>query len=335
MGDENAFVTKVNPAGTSLVYSTYLGGSGKGSNGDRGNGIAVDGSGNAYVTGSTYSADFPLQDPIQSSFAGTMAAFVTKVNPAGTAWVYSTFLGGAGYSLGSGIAVDPAGNAFVTGDTSGVFPLLNPVQTFGGIFVTEVNVPGTAWSFSTLMGGSGAEEGLGISLDPGGGIYVCGNAFLNFTLVMPFQPVFAGSIDAFAFKISMLTATPTPSMTATVTPTPTATFTPAVTPSATATPPIRQCDSLWLSDNLFKVRAMGKTNIWYWLCESGWMNLVIYNTAGERVKTLRRSEYQTTLAESVEWDGTNDRGEPVASGVYLVHFERGNRSDTRKLAVLR
>ena len=119
----DAFVTKINPAGTKLVYSTFLGGRAF----DRGNGIAVDNTGNAYVTGVTDAAsfdDFPTGalDPagpfqperVQGS---STDAFVTKINPAGTKLVYSTFLGGREFARGNGIAVDNAGNAYVTGFT--------------------------------------------------------------------------------------------------------------------------------------------------------------------------------------------------------------------------
>ena len=89
-------MTKINAAGSALVYSTYLGGSGN----DYGNGIAVDGSGNAYVTGSTESTNFPTANPLQASNGGSSDAFVTKINAAGSALVYSTYLGGSGSDVG-------------------------------------------------------------------------------------------------------------------------------------------------------------------------------------------------------------------------------------------
>src|SRR5439155_1437094 len=118
----DGFVTKLNPTGATLVYSTYLGGSGS----DEGRSIAVDASGNAYVTGNTVSSNFPttagaFQTKIGSS--GFFDAFVTKLNPTGAALVYSTYLGGSGRDEGVGIAVDTAGNAYVTGVTvSSNFP---------------------------------------------------------------------------------------------------------------------------------------------------------------------------------------------------------------------
>ena len=156
-------MTKLNPMGTALVYSTYLGGTG----GDGGNGIAVDTSGNAYVTGSTTSTNFPTTPgAFQTSPGGGNDAFVTKLNPTGTALVYSTYLGGSNDDIGYGIAVDTSGNAYVTGFTlSTNFPTTPGAYqtTFGGgdfdAFVTKLNPTGTALVYSTYLGGTGIDEG--------------------------------------------------------------------------------------------------------------------------------------------------------------------------------
>jgi hypothetical protein len=114
-GTGDAFITKLNPVGSALLYSTYLGGS----NLDQGFGIAIDTSGNAYVTGLTESTDFPItRDAFQASLKGIVAAFVTKLNPTGSALVYSTYLGGSTFDQGFGIAIDTSGNAYVTGSTN-------------------------------------------------------------------------------------------------------------------------------------------------------------------------------------------------------------------------
>src|SRR6202040_1100021 len=111
-----------------LLYSTYLGGSG----GDVGSGIAVDSSGNAYVTGSTSSNNFPTVSPFQGATGGAGDAFVTKLNAAGAGLLYSTYLGGSSNDDGSGIALDSSGNAYVTGSTNSMnFPTANPFQ---GVF---------------------------------------------------------------------------------------------------------------------------------------------------------------------------------------------------------
>lgn len=123
VGQPDAFVAKYSSTGVRL-YSTYLGGT----NYDTGNGIAADAAGNAYVTGQTVSGDFPLLNASQATYGGSFGdAFVTKFNAAG-ARAYSTYLGGEGPDTGMGIAVDTAGNAYVTGEgASSNFPLVNPI----------------------------------------------------------------------------------------------------------------------------------------------------------------------------------------------------------------
>ena len=126
LGTENAFVTKLNAAGSAMVYSTCLGGSGV----DLAAAIAIDSGGNAYVTGSTISANFPVtQNSFQVTRRGPQSAFVTKLNAAGNGLVFSTYLGGTGSDRGASIAVDTSGNTYVTGAAgSSDFPTSNPVQ---------------------------------------------------------------------------------------------------------------------------------------------------------------------------------------------------------------
>src|ERR1700733_2489791 len=109
-GSGDAFVTKLNPAGSGLVYSTYLGGNAL----DNGTEIALDPAGNAYVVGITFSPNFPTVNPLQSAKGAQQDAFVAKINPGGTAWVYATYLGGDDVDQGFGIAADATGNAYGT-----------------------------------------------------------------------------------------------------------------------------------------------------------------------------------------------------------------------------
>lgn len=166
-----------------LIYSTYLGGS----NSDVAKGIAVDSSGNVYVTGETNSPDFPTVNPLQASLVGTPNAFVTKLSWNGTSlsMVYSTYLGGgytgsgANASFGNGIAVDSSGNAYVTGlTTSPNFPTANPIQAglagFENAFVAELNSTGSALVYCTYLGGSLLDSGQGIAVDHAGNAYVTG-----------------------------------------------------------------------------------------------------------------------------------------------------------------
>jgi uncharacterized protein (TIGR03437 family) len=173
----DAFVTKINPGGTAWVYSTYLGGN----NVDEGNGIAVDTVGSAYVTGYTASTNFPLQSAFRGSNAGSVDAFVTKINPAGSALVYSTYLGGSATDYGTAIAVDAIGSAYVTGIvTSDDFPVVNPIDAklashaVDDIFVSKFNPSGSAPVYSTYLGGGSADDPYAIALDSAGNVYITG-----------------------------------------------------------------------------------------------------------------------------------------------------------------
>src|SRR5262249_14145642 len=145
-GPSDGFVTKLNAAGSLVVYSTYLGGG----NTEDGKAIALDSAGNAFVAGRTSSSNFPTVNAFDGSLNGSQDAFLTKLNAAGTALVYSTYLGGdGGIESAGGVAVDSAGNAYVTGVTlSSNFPLASPIQAMSGgngdAFVTKFNAAGTA-----------------------------------------------------------------------------------------------------------------------------------------------------------------------------------------------
>jgi hypothetical protein len=179
-GEDDAFVAKVNASGTALVYCGYIGGSGY----DRGYGIAVDGSGNAYVTGETFStqATFPvIGGPDLTYNGGESDAFVAKVDASGTALVYCGYIGGLGDGWGRGIAVDGSGNAYVTGFTGSSqasFPVIGgPDLTYNGsydAFVAKVNASGTALVYCGYIGGGDWDEGYGIAVDGSGNAYVTG-----------------------------------------------------------------------------------------------------------------------------------------------------------------
>ena len=231
----DVFVAKLTPSGNTLLYSTYLGGSGD----DQGNGIAVDSSGSAYVTGKTGGAFPTTANAFQTDKPGGYDAFVTKISPAGDALVYSTYLGGeipfpptynpnAGIDIGYGIAVDREGNAYVTGlSYSPGFPTkkaLQPVINSGGAtvvappeissppppppifsdaFVTKLNPSGTALVYSTFVGGFKDEQGRGIAIDSSGSAYVTGiTDSINFLTSHALQPAYGGDpSDAFLIKL--------------------------------------------------------------------------------------------------------------------------------------
>jgi hypothetical protein len=161
-----------------LKYSTYL----AGSQGDLGASIAVDSAGNAFITGLTFSPDFPTKNPYQAACVSCINSpdvFVTKLNPTGTGLIYSTFLGGSDYDQPSSIALDSAGHAVVGGRTSSNdFPTKNPVQTLSAPgphgFVTSLSADGSALIFSTYLGGSGSDSVAGVATDAKGNVYATG-----------------------------------------------------------------------------------------------------------------------------------------------------------------
>ncbi len=206
-GEIDAFVGKLSPDGKALVYSTFLGGSRE----DKGYGIAVDGHRNAYVTGQTYSADFPTTSgAFQTSLKGVQNAFVCKLNPDGSALVYSTYMGGSSYDEGYGIAVDRAKSAYITGITqSADFPATpGAFQTAPkgahDAFISKLNPDGSALVYSTFLGGSRADKGYGIAIDRAGSAYVTGSTDSGDFPTTPgaFQTSLKGVNNAFISALS-------------------------------------------------------------------------------------------------------------------------------------
>jgi hypothetical protein len=211
-GATDAFVTALSTLGNTLVYSTFLGGSGA----DYGMGIAADATGYAYVTGFTESTNFPLTtNARQPTINGTQDAFVAKVNQSGEALVFSTYLGGtAGLNAGQAITIDSTDDIFVTGYTyASDFLTANPPTTpaiydrySGGkdVFITEINSGFTGIPFSTFLGGSADDAGMGIALDSSNNIYVTGTtSSTNFpTTSGVIQTSLRGASNAFVTKLN-------------------------------------------------------------------------------------------------------------------------------------
>ncbi|MDQ3928623.1 MAG: SBBP repeat-containing protein, partial [Chloroflexota bacterium] len=240
-GDTDAFVTEFSQDGSSLVYSTYLGGYNAT---DKGYGIALDSSDNIYVTGWTDSGDFPTANPYQATFAGNNDGFVTKLNPTGSAYLYSTYLGRFGTDIAYDIALDQANNMYVTGYTSSEdFPVANAVQPiYGGFydaFVTAIDASGGPnLIYSTYLGGTSYEHGFGVAVGDGN-TYVTGDVVsTDFPTTNPYQPQLGGDgsyTDAFVVKISSgAGGTPTPTLA--VTGTVPATSVPSTTATRTSAP---------------------------------------------------------------------------------------------------
>jgi hypothetical protein len=217
----DVFVTELNTSGSALVYATFLGGSGD----DGAGGVAIDGAGNAYVTGQTFSTNFPLRNAFQQTLKGQANGFVSKLNATGSALVYSTYLGGNNDDGGSAIAVDPLGNAYVTGLAESTdFPLVGALQgTFAGgsmdAFLTVMDPNGVP-SFSTFLGGSSDDQGSSITVDSSGNVFVAGRtSSADFPTLHALQPAlgFASNYgcppadfcpDAFLTRFSVSTPTP-------------------------------------------------------------------------------------------------------------------------------
>jgi len=211
-GNADVFVTKLSSTGTSLAYSTYLGGGWS----DYGRDIAIDGGGNAYVTGLTWSSNFPTLNPYQATLQGQGDAFVTKLSSTGSSLIYSTYLGGSGAENdqgGGAIAVDGSGQVYVTGWTeSSNFPTLNPFQGtfrggvyYGDAFVTKFSSSGNSLIYSTYLGGGDDDQGWSITVDGSGYAYVTGMTnSSNFPTQNPYQGTFQGGYygDAFVTKLS-------------------------------------------------------------------------------------------------------------------------------------
>ncbi|MCI5208783.1 MAG: hypothetical protein D3910_08315, partial [Candidatus Electrothrix sp. ATG2] len=188
----DAFIFKLNSSGSSVVYSTYLGGTSS----DRGNNIAVDQDNNVYVAGFTWSSDFPSINAKYPALWGYIDAFIFKLNANGSDVVYSTFLGGSatidpGYTeYPTGLAVDDEGNAYVTGVTnSDDFPMVNALYSSyrGGdtdSFIFKLNNDGSDVIYSTYLGGNGDDFAVDIAVDNSGYAYVVGHTYSeNFPLV--------------------------------------------------------------------------------------------------------------------------------------------------------
>jgi hypothetical protein len=216
-GAFDVFVTKLNAAGSALVFSTFLGGSGF----DSAGGLGIDSAGNSYVSGGSGSVDFPTTPGAFDTLPDGSDAFVTKLNPAGSALIYSTVLGGTDAEGASSLALEPSGSVWVTGGTgSADFPIIVGAadSTHNGmsdVFVSQLNANGSTLLYSTFLGGNQSEGGNDIALDANLGVYVTGQTFsANYpTTAGAFDIVFNGDLlifwgDAFVSKIGAVSSPP-------------------------------------------------------------------------------------------------------------------------------
>jgi hypothetical protein len=204
-GLSDCFVSKLSAAGNSLLYSTYLGGSAL----DLCTGIAIDASRDAYVTGTTYSTNFPIHMALQSNLMGTASAFVAEINPTGSALLYSTYVGGSVVDNSNAIAVDSFGSAYIAGSTSSPdFPTTAGAaqRVLAGLynaFVSKLTPGGHGLTYSTLIGGSGSDSAAAIAIDASGQAVVGGlTTSPNFPIANAIQAAFRLTRDAFATVVS-------------------------------------------------------------------------------------------------------------------------------------
>jgi hypothetical protein len=359
----DAFVTKLAPAGDSLVYSTYLGGYSV----DGGTGIAVDKEGNAYVTGYTFSDDFPVLYSYQT-FQGNSDVFVTKFNPAGTIIIYSTFLGGNYEDRGLGITLDEEGCAYITGySNSSNYPTINPFQThlsFKDVIVTKLSPTRCNIVYSTYIGGNDDEYGYGISVDRSGSAYITGcTGSYNFPTQNPFQPdqsfydafmiklnpsgnsldystYMGGTSDDYGYAIALDRNDEAYIMGATYSPdyplqNPYMAFQSIsdifVTKFGGLTGIEDEGVSLPENSGLrnYPNPFNSSTLINYQIDSRALVSLSIYNLLGQRVTTLCE-QYQEPGIYSAVWDAKG-----VSSGVYLCRLEIGGRSEYSKMVLMK
>jgi hypothetical protein len=199
-GTADAFVARLDASGA-LDWATFLGGGRY----DYAIGIAVDSDGISSVTGLTQSADFPTQSPFQAAYAGGWNdGFVSRLDPNGSALLWSSYLGGGGFDAGWGVAVDPGNNAFVAGYASaGVAPDSGPGCTTQGLDVVVAKVdPAGALAYLACVGGSSAEYGRAIAVDATGHAFVTGDTVsTDFPMVSPLQGTKSGLSDGFVFRL--------------------------------------------------------------------------------------------------------------------------------------
>jgi hypothetical protein len=305
-GNDDAFLTRLNASGDNVIYSTYLGGGLM----DVGTSVAVDDTGNAYVTGWTQSFDFPLLNQYQSN-RNYDDVFVTKFNSSGSV-VYSTYLGGSSYDIGWGIDVDAMGHAYVTGWTrSADFPTLDPIQGYQDttdVFLTGLNPAGNGLVFSSYLGGNGDDWAWGLALDAFGNPYITGRTrSTDFPTDHPYQ-AYQNEADVFVAGIWGH---------------------PVSVEDQTDPYPER----FLLHQNVpnpFNPTTLIRYEV---PPEGGRVLLSIYDVEGRLVHTLVDG-VESPGIKFASWDGRNTAGQRVASGVYFYRLTAENFEQTLKMTLL-
>jgi len=306
-GEPDVFAIKLSTSGDSIAFSTYLGGSAE----DQGWGIAVDGEGCAYVTGYTYSTDFPTANPYDGSWNGGFDVFLTKLSAAGDSLIYSTYLGGSNSDYGLAIAVDSSGNAYVTGCLeSSDFPTANAYDgSYNGdedVFVTKLCADGNSLVYSTYLGGSSDDRGYGIAVNDEGCAYVTGFTAspTDFPTANPYQSDFGGGgYDAIVVKFGGVDWIEG-----------------------------EETRNLHFHYNLsqnYPNPFNPITEIKYALPKDCYVKLTIYNILGQKVVALVDGKQKAGYKKTI-WNATD-----FASGIYFYRISAGDFTSTRKMVLLR
>ena len=333
----DVFVTKINAKGSDLVYSTWLGGGGW----DYGRSISLDDSLNVYVTGYTNSLDFPTttgafdttHEGIHPDYAFDI--FVSKFNFNGSDLIFSTFLGGNDGDAAYSISVDHSGYASITGLTYSVnFPTTTDAfdTTFNGskdAFILKLNPSGTDLDYSTYLGGDNLESGIGIAVDDSADVYTTGyTTSENFpTTAGALDTIYHGSEDAFVTKFNITTGSIEYSTF--LAGDSTYPFVPVRT--ETARDELPRSSVLYQNcPNPFNTN----TEIRYQIVENSHVTLKIFNILGQEIKSFVDS-YRETGLHTATWDGHDDWGFEVASGIYFCRLQSGDFTKTIKMVLLR
>jgi hypothetical protein len=306
-GDADTYVAKLSASGDSLIYGTYLGGAAA----DGGHGIAVDGSGQAYVTGYTSSTDFPTSSPYQTDMP-LDDAFLVKLNSTGSGLVYATYLGGDRADYGRDVAVDPGGHAYVVGWTLSLnFPTVNPDQTSRDTvdgFAVIFDAAGSALDYGTYLAGSDVDDARAVAVASNGDAYVVGRTDSpNFLMQDPYQTNQVGR-DAFMLMLEAV---------------------PVAVSDDNATRP----EDHGLVSNYPNPFNRG-TVVRFTLARSEAVELTVYNLLGEKVATLCDRVLTAGLQE-IRWDGRDNSGRDLPSGSYLYRLRTGELLREGKMTLLK
>jgi hypothetical protein len=289
----DAYVAKISVAGDSVLYGTYLGGAA----GDVGYGVAVDGAGQAYVTGVTSSSDFPIMMAYQADMPSD-DAFLVKLNAAGSGPIYATYLGGSAADFGRDVAVDAGGHAYVVGWTlSADFPTVDAVQTARDTvdgFAVIFDATGMSLDYGTYLAGSGVDDARGVVVSANGDACIAGRTDSpNFLTQNPYQSD-QGGRDAF---VLMLEADP-------------------VGLSDDEAPRPGDFGAVDNYPNPFNLTTVVR----FRLTRPQVVKLTVYNTLGERVSVLC-DRVLPAGAQAIPWNGCNHQGIEMPSGTYLYRLE--------------